>query len=582
MMYKRDVMRVLGIYDGHNCSSCIVENGKILAAIEEERISRIKYHDGRFNTPPSRSLGEVLRLTNSSQSNIDKISIAIYPPLEMQKRFFRDLFVKQKNPKWIFYFLNYWDRFGPFQYLSPYFYNLWRQRRILKLLKQFNLHKIPIDWIDHHEAHAASVYYLGGKRKALIYTLDGKGDGLCGSIYKGENGILEKIDEISTYHSPGYLYSIVTVGLGYKKMRHEGKITGLAAYGDKEGNAYKLFKNLIRSKEKNFEFSFNRGIYQPPYPSWCDYKYMWKRITKNLDASREDFSAAVQRRTEEIVSESVSCAVDETGLHDICVSGGVFANVKVNQAILGLDNVNSIFICPPMNDGGLSVGAALLTYAKNNSIKFNKLNNVFFGPEYSKENIENELKKQKLKYNLLDDIEKEVAELLAKGKVVARFNGRMEFGPRALGNRSILYQSTDPKVNDWLNKRLNRTEFMPFAPVTLNKYAKKCYKNMKGAEYTSKFMTITFDCTNWMKKNCPAVVHVDGTARPQIVSKKDNPSYYKILDEYRKITGLPTIINTSFNMHEEPIVCSPKDAIRSFKLGHLDYLAIGNCLLKNK
>ena len=186
------------------------------------------------------------------------------------------------------------------------------------------------------------------------------------------------------------------------------------------------------------------------------------------------------------------------------------------------------------------------------------------------------------KYTYFKNIESEIAKLLARGFVVARFNGRMEFGPRALGNRSILYQATDKTVNDWLNKKLRRTEFMPFAPATLAEYANKCYKNIKGAEYTAKFMTITFNCTNWMKKKCPGVVHIDGTARPQLLSREDNPSFYKIIDEYRKITGIPSIINTSFNIHEEPIVCSPKDAVRAFKIGHLDYLVIGNYLVKNE
>jgi len=155
----------------------------------------------------------------------------------------------------------------------------------------------------------------------------------------------------------------------------------------------------------------------------------------------------------------------------------------------------------------------------------------------------------------------------------------MEYGPRALGNRSILYPATDPTVNDWLNKNLNRTEFMPFAPATLYEYREKCYLNVAGAENTAKYMTITFDCTPWMKEHSPAAVHVDGTARPQLVTPESNPSFYKILKEYHKLTGLPSIINTSFNMHEAPIVCTPEDAIVTFQQGHLDYLAIGNYLV---
>jgi carbamoyltransferase len=157
----------------------------------------------------------------------------------------------------------------------------------------------------------------------------------------------------------------------------------------------------------------------------------------------------------------------------------------------------------------------------------------------------------------------------------------MEYGPRALGNRSILYQPNDPSVNDWLNKALRRTEFMPFAPSTLEEEAERCFLRLAGAERTARFMTITFQCTDWMKEACAGVVHVDGTARPQLVRRGDNPDYHAIIEEYRRLTGVPTVINTSFNMHEEPIVCSPEDAIRAFKLGHLDYLAIGGFLARN-
>jgi carbamoyltransferase len=165
---------------------------------------------------------------------------------------------------------------------------------------------------------------------------------------------------------------------------------------------------------------------------------------------------------------------------------------------------------------------------------------------------------------------------LADGAVVARFNGKMEYGPRALGNRTILYQAIDPTVNHWMNEALQRTEFMPFAPVVLVEYAQQCFKNMAGAENSARFMTITFDCTDWMAKTFPGVVHVDNTARPQLVSRTDNPSMHRILMEYHHLTGLPCLINTSFNMHEEPIVCTPYDAVRAFKLGILTIWPLAN------
>jgi len=168
-----------------------------------------------------------------------------------------------------------------------------------------------------------------------------------------------------------------------------------------------------------------------------------------------------------------------------------------------------------------------------------------------------------------------VAELLTEDCIVARFNGRMEYGPRALGNRSILYPAGDPEVNQWLNQQLGRTEFMPFAPAALADAAPRLFRNLSGCEKTAEFMTVTFDCTDEMKRKCPAAVHVDGTARPQLVGERTNSSFYRILRGYEARTGVPAIINTSFNMHEEPIVCTPDDAVRAFLLGNIDYLAIG-------
>jgi carbamoyltransferase len=303
------------------------------------------------------------------------------------------------------------------------------------------------------------------------------------------------------------------------------------------------------------------------------------RKTVFKDFSREDIAFAVQYITEREVIKLLEDFQDNYLGKNIALAGGVFSNVNLNKKIKDLGFKN-IFIHPAMGDDGTSLGSALFYLNKTKGLNPFELENVYFGLGYSNKEIKMQLDKHKLKYELIDNIELQIAEKLAKGKTVARFNGRMEYGPRALGNRSILCQVTDSSVISWLNKKLNRDNFMPFAPTTLFKYANKCYKDVKGAEYTAKFMTTSFDCTEWMKKNCLGAVHVDGTARPQLLNKEDNPSFYRMVDEYRKITGIPSIINTSFNMHGEPIVCTPQDAIKSFRLGKLDYMAIGNCLVK--
>ncbi|MEK6968486.1 MAG: carbamoyltransferase C-terminal domain-containing protein, partial [Nanoarchaeota archaeon] len=284
---------------------------------------------------------------------------------------------------------------------------------------------------------------------------------------------------------------------------------------------------------------------------------------------------------ETVFKEYMESLIDKNGASNVALSGGIFGNVKLNQRIHEVKGVKNIFIHPHMGDGGLGMGGAL--YIHNQERPMNvSLKDVYLGPEYSNKKIKKELDKSRLKYTYYKDPAGAAADLLAKGQIVARFDGRMEYGPRALGNRTIMYQTTDKSVNDWLNKDLKRTEFMPFAPVVLSKYAKKCFNNIKGAEYAAKFMTITFDCTEWMKKSCPGVVHLDNTARPQLIDRDANPGYFKILDEYRKLTGIPALINTSYNMHEEPIVCSPYDAIRAFKQGHLKNLLSENYIVNQK
>jgi carbamoyltransferase len=291
-----------------------------------------------------------------------------------------------------------------------------------------------------------------------------------------------------------------------------------------------------------------------------------------------DVAAAYQHVLEVVASEYVAHYLRQCNQRNIVLSGGVVANVKLNQRLKDLPGVDRIFIHPNMGDGGCGTGAALLEFLGYANLG-RPLANVFLGPAYSCEQIERALRRAQLNFEHCRPIEPRIASLIAAGKVVARFNGRMEYGPRALGNRSILYHAREPEVNQWLNQRLGRTEFMPFAPDTLFEHRHACYTNIDGGEHAAQFMTLTFDCTPEMRRTSPAAVHVDGTARPQLVTAESNPSFYQVLAEYHRLTGIPSVINTSFNMHEEPIVCTPDDAIRAFLQGNLDYLAIAEFLV---
>jgi carbamoyltransferase len=236
-----------------------------------------------------------------------------------------------------------------------------------------------------------------------------------------------------------------------------------------------------------------------------------------------------------------------------------------------------------MDDGGLAVGAALAEMARGRGERavelVQRFPDAYLGPEYDDAAIATAIQRADCEVRREDSIHEAIADRIDRGHVVARFHGRMEYGPRALGHRSILYRTDDPSVNDWLNERLQRTEFMPFAPATLASEADRCFHDLDGARDPARFMTVTFDCTEEMKQQSPGVVHCDGTARPQLVDPETAPDLHGILEAYHRRTGVPSIVNTSFNMHEEPIVCTPDDAVRAFRLGHLDYLAIGDYLV---
>jgi carbamoyltransferase len=419
--------------------------------------------------------------------------------------------------------------------------------------------------VEHHVSHASNAFYTSGFDEALIVTLDGYGSGLAGSISTGRDGKIERLHGLEYPHSLGTFYESVTSALGFTPSRHEGKVEGLAAYGDPEVLGDLLRRRFV-SVNGGFRIVETNNVY-------------FARLLAS-QFPKIDVAAAYQRVLEEVAVAYVSKYVRKTGLRNLVLSGGVVANVKLNQRLREIDGVDGIFVHPNMGDGGCGTGAALAEFAGSVATR-QRLTDVYFGPEYSAAEIVDALKRAQLPFTHYQPIEPRIAMLLAAGKVVARFDGRMEYGPRALGHRSILYHANEPAVNQWLNQRLGRTDFMPFAPATLYEHRDANYLHMKGAEYAAQFMTLTFDCTESMKRDCPAAIHVDGTARPQLVTAKGSPGFHQILTEYHKLTGIPSVINTSFNMHEEPIVCSPDDAIRAFMQGNLDCLAIGEFLVEH-
>jgi carbamoyltransferase len=458
--------------------------------------------------------------------------------------------------------------------LEPSFAN--RRRQIRKILQQDHGVQCPVQFVDHHLCHVAAAYYTSGFADALVCSVDGGGDGKSSSIYAARNGRLERVHETRAFDSLGNYYAYLTHMMGFRAMRHEGKVTGLAAHGVARYVA--LLRDFIDEVGGTL---VNRG--------GAVFGEAIRRLTKRLPTgwTREDLAASIQAHFEDVTRRYVSHWARQTGLRDVARAGGVLANVRVNEEIWGLPETSRLFVHPGMTDAGLAVGAALAacipgTLDRPMAASTAPLKDVYLGPTIIEPEIDDALRRHDLQPEpVTGALPQVIADLLAAGYVVARAAGRMEYGPRALGNRSILYQPSDRAVNDWLNKNLRRTEFMPFAPAILHVEREWCFGDMTGAEHTAEFMTMTFHCTPAMRRAMAGVVHLDGTARPQLVRADRNAEFHAILSAFRDRTGLPGIINTSFNMHEEPIVCSAEDAVRAFLDGHLDYLALGERLIRH-
>jgi len=568
-------MRFLGLHDGQTGGAAIIEDGQVLAAINEERLVRLKQARGF----PWRSIEEVMRLTGTSPEDLTGIGVAqknmsFCPDVRGWKGWFEERGTADDLHSRFFRAASrYAGLAGRIPSLKRLYYALRiphyarRRAQIRGILADHYGLGAPVVFFHHHEAHAAGAYYASGFEDSLVVTMDGGGDGHSSHVYEVRDGTWRRLATVSSYDSLGNYYAYVTALCGYKAKKHEGKITGLAAHG--EPRFRDLFDRLIGYDGGG---TVNRGNVL--------FDGALERLRSELPEHWEkaDLAATIQVVAEDTSREHVSYWQARTGLKDIALAGGIFANVRVNQEVHELPEVERVFVFPGMTDEGLSVGAAYLMERDARPsvpIPKRRVRDVFLGPRFEDSTMEEALRSAGVDYDRPPDLEAVIAEKLADGNVVARVTGRMEFGPRALGHRSILYQPTDPSVQDWLNDLLHRTEFMPFAPSVQLEYAADCFKNTAGALDTARFMTITFDCTEWFSEKCPGVVHVDGTARPQIVDREESPSYWTIIDEYRRRTGLPAIINTSFNMHEEPIVCSPQDAVRAFLESQLDYLAMG-------
>lgn len=587
-------MNILGLSWGHDSTAAVCRDGRLVAAVAEERISRHKNHTGF----PYAAIADVIRLAGLTPGQVDEVAIGF---TGAHPAYFNGLFFHSAKQ---YDLSNKVPLAVCLGYLGDQFRRVTRKGGRQAFDRQYQAEalgqalsglgiKAPIKAYDHHQCHAASALYTSGWEKAAAFVVDQYGDDKCASVWNAD-GKLELLAHYGDVMSPGAFYTEITHFLGYKRHRHEGKISGLAAHGDAT-KFYAVLKPCLRFIPGDPLFSDIRPRSEAAYALKKAYRMLFSGevIQGNLNAYREHFERYLRGAKAEDVAAGAQLVLEEfvrdfvrhhrpKNKSRLLLAGGTFANVRVNQVVRELEGVDSVYIHPDMGDGGLAAGAALLASADNGAAFPPRIKDVYLGGQWDDAEIERTLKAREFDHQRVDDIEAAIAKHLKDGLIVGRFNGRMEYGPRALGNRSILAEAVDAGINDNLNKRLHRTEFMPFAPLVLRERAHEVLVDFRDDDMASEFMTTTYFVKKEYWNRIAAVVHLDKTARPQIVDESRNPSLYRVMKEYEKLSGIPVLVNTSFNSHEEPIVYTPEHALNSLSQGAIDVLAIGNWMVYPK
>lgn len=572
---------ILGLSFGFNASACIMdEDHNILYAASEERFTNIK----NCKQFPLLAIRNGL-LTTGIPTNLVKVCrYSHYQDADIYDLYRHTYHIDEKLP----------ERDYPYSVGSCE--NCWKNRDFEEQFIRHQLYMLGIDVerverIEHHVAHAMCSFALSPFKKGennLYIVMDGFGDGKSISFWVERDRTLKLIESMPMGKSIALVYQFVTGALGYKEHQHEGKLTGLAAYGNPE----KYYAEFIKLYN-GFEDICNKPV-QSPIIDFHIFKEMKKRTYEFVNSITEGMlkdekfeeskhiAASLQKFAEDMALFYVEKVIHRNKLKDLNVmlSGGLFANVKINQRIHeGISEVKNVFIAPPMGDEGTCIGAACgnelfdkKNYTMTNMTMRMGTRTVIEEVKcYVPENCEIE------EFIGVENLSKAVAEDLGQNKIVCLFDGKMEFGPRALIGRSIMYNCRDVGANDWLNKQLGRTEFMPFAPFCKEEHASDLFYSVKGKEFALKNMTVTVNCKKEFIQNYPAACHVDNTARPQVISQSENNIAWSILNEYEKLTGEKVLINTSFNLHNYPIIESPKVAVESWMKSNTQSLYIGSC-----
>jgi len=573
---SRNNITVLGIhYFIHDAGAALVQNGKVLASINEEKIRNVK-HCGGY---PTKSIGEVFKIAKLDPSEVDAVAIVgimgekILPLSEMFPNY-RSLFS---------YFSLLTGHKKGIELLTSYLQRIKKIDAIKNELTKLGIPLNEIIFVEHHAAHAAAACYLSPwdlDEEVMVLTLDGHGDAISSTVNIGHKGEIRRVEnsETSYYNSLAQsFYSQITAHLGMAWGFDAYKVMGLAPYGKPELSIDRIKQIIDIDKTNPLKFRNKIDTYM---------RAMQPKLRDLLKNDRFDnIAAATQSWFETLITKWVSNAVEKTGIRKIACAGGGFLNVKANRKILSLDDVDDVFFCPAAGDDGLAVGAALKGYfeiALRDGIKPVKehLKSNYFGSSFTNDQIKDALKNHDMldKAQYVDDIDDEVGELLATSDmVVARFSGRLEWGPRALGNRSILANPSDPRIVRKINNAIKMRDFwMPFGPSILSTRIDDYLVDPINSPY----MMLAFDTTEKRDDISAALHPYDFTSRPQTVTPEYNSGYEKVLKSFESKTGIGGVLNTSFNIHGYPIVWDPERALDTLNNSSLDALAIGNYLVR--
>lgn len=547
-------------YGWHDGGACLIADGDIVAIAEEERFTREKHAPETF---PKRSIEFVLEDGGYSISDVDSIAVGRDPKREPRRP----------------------TRTSVRSRVRDYAIEIGKSALVPKTLPEETIRRkvadatdgtLPddIQFIPHHRSHAASASYCAPFTDCPTLTIDAQGENDSTVYWDGD------LNRLKTFYAPnsvGYFFTIGARYLGYQYGWDAGKVMGLAPYGEERAEFEAAFDELVDVGGGEYDVTAITGA-DEPVALLEQYFGERREYPDEFTQRHKDFAAHLQQKTEEIVTHLVTDLLGRTGCERVALAGGVAMNCKVNREIRRLDAVEDVWIQPAANDSGICLGAALAGYASRNDGRPDvNYEHVYYGPKYGPDAIETYLDSCKLEYERTEDICRRVAELLADGVVVGWFQGRMEFGSRALGNRSILVSPKEQRFMDAVNTKVKkRQSWRPFAPSLLEEAREEYLVDGDIAP----FMIVLDEVVPSRRDEIPAVTHVDGTTRPQTVSRSTNERYWRLISEFEDLTGTPVVLNTSFNKTGEPIVRSPEDAVRTYFSTGLDALAIGDCLLK--